>query len=130
MNSRKQISSIDSSFIYSACDWLPDSSRSKLVPDRPASVTWGSHVHNTPNPRIFIVLTLAVDDRKAWVPDSRAGYHKQKTPQKTMFTATRHRGPMEFLTVRQLGANYAIPRPVLNATLKAFITLAHVRSRM
>ena len=76
---------------------------------------------NTPNPRIFIVLTLAIDD-------SRAGYNKQKT-QKTMFTATRQRGPMEFLTVRQLGANDAIPRPVLNSTLKVFITLAHVRNR-
>ena len=34
-----------------------------------------------------------------------------------MFTATRHRGPMWFLTVRQLGklsANGAILRPVLN----------------
>ena len=47
---------------------------------------------------------------------SRAGYHKQKISKKK-FTAMRHRGPMGFLTVRQLGkscAYGAISRPVLN----------------
>ena len=51
---------------------------------------------------------------------SRAGYHKQKFSKKNMFTATRHSGPMGFLTVRQLGklcANGAIPRPLLNTAI-------------
>ena len=53
---------------------------------------------------------------------------KKNSPKDDVY-ATRHRCPMEFLTVRQLGAIDPIPRPVLNSTLKAFITLAHDRSR-
>ena len=49
-----------------------------------------------------------------------------KKPNKRRYT--RHRGPVEFLTVRQLDANDAIPRPVLNSTLQSFLTLAHVQS--
>ena len=47
----------------------------------------------------------------------RMAITNKKTSKKTMFPATRHRGPLGFLTVRQLGelcANGAITQPVLN----------------
>ena len=115
-NKQLSWSLIDWSFTYtqySACEWLPESSRNKLVPDWPASVTWGSHVNTTTNLRICLGLNL-IERPGCLLPGLAI---TNKNFQKAVFTATRHRGPMGFLTVRQLGklcANGAILWPVSN----------------
>ena len=61
------------------------------------------------------VWLWAIDDRKARVPASRVGYHKQTKFKKTMITATPRRVPPGLIKVRQLGklcADGSIPQPV------------------
>ena len=67
-------------------------------------------MNTTTNSRIWLSMIGRPGCFQGWLSQA-------KTFKKTMFTATRHRGSMEFFTVRQLGklcANGAIPRLVLN----------------